>query len=534
LSRTSRLTFLTEEGRPLDAPIEWTRGLVAIDCDAADWRLPTLTRNGIAMPLQVGEIGGRILVTARWPLSGAGHYELLLRWADGSWEELRLCTVAPRKLDAAEVELMLDDLQHHLPASIAIALQRAGALAGVDLVPAAETTLAEELHRLTRAIDGTQARAGLANVLTTLGRNPYGVLRAERKWADRHTARRIDPTRLAEAFRRGGNVGADGLPEAVPVQPVAHACDVYENQLLKTFHEQVNVRMRAVARAFERRDPVNAEAQALLARLATGRRQAAFLDDVRPLSEPPSRVTMLLLKQAEYRAALEGFLELHRRMIVHLREPAVEAPFENLPFLYETWSVLEIVATTLNLAADLAYEVRSESLCVREPGELWIRLLRNGRPAVVLAHPASAVEVRITPQRRYTANARAPLGSISFDQVPDLAVELAYEDGIDVYVFDPKYKLQSDDGVDIQDRPKKVDVDAMHAYRDAIRDAAGAHVVRHAALLYPGDDQSYGSGLAAWRARPEDADRLRASARSVLEPALRAGASGRRMDDAEG
>jgi hypothetical protein len=533
LSRTSRLTFLTEDGQPLDAPVEWTRGLVAVACDAADWRLPRLARNGIAMPIQVGEIGGRVIVAARWPLSGAGHYELLLRWADGSWEERRVCTVAPHKLDAAEVETMLDDLQHRLPASIAIALQRTGALAGVDLAPAAETTLAEELHRLTRAIDGTHTRAGLANVLTTLGRNPYGVLRANRRWADRHTARRVDPTRLAEAFRRPGNVGADGLPNAVPVRPVAPACDVYENQLLKTFHEQVNVRTRAVMRAFERRDPANAaEAHALLARLAASRRHAAFLDDVRPLSEPPSRVTMLLLKQAEYRAALEGFLELHRRMVVHLREPAVEAPLENLPFLYETWSVLEVVAVALELAADLAYEVRHQSLCVREPSELWIRLVRDGRPAVVLAHPASAVEVRITPQRRYTANARGPLKSVSFDQIPDLAIELAFEDGVDVYVFDPKYKLHSDDGAGVQARPKKLDVDAMHAYRDAIRDATGAHTVRHAALLYPGPDQSYGSGLAAWRARPGDADRLRASARSTLEPALRSGAAGRRMRDA--
>jgi len=523
------LTFLTEEGQELDNPLEWTRGLVAIDCDPADWQLLTLTRNGAAMPLHVGEVAGRILVATPWPLSGAGHYELVLKWADGSWDERRVCTVIPRRLDATEVEVMLDDLQHRLPASIAIALQRTGALAGAELVPPAQTTLAEELHRLARAVDGTEARAGLANVLTTLSRSPYGVLRADRRWTDRHTARQIDPTRLAEAFRRPGNVSADGLPTTVPIRPVAHSCDVYENRLLKTFHEQVNVRLRAVIRAFARRDPRSSphviEAHGLLARLAASRRRAMFLDDVRHLNEPPSRVTMPLLKHAEYRAALEGFLELHRRTLVHLREPAVEAPLENVPFLYESWAVLEIIAAALELAADLAYEIRHETLCVREPNELWIRLLRDGHPAVVLGHPASGVDVHITLQRRYTS-ASTPLRSVSFDQIPDLVVELAWKDRIDVYVFDPKYKLQSDDSANVQARPKKVDVDAMHAYRDAIRDAAGGHVVRHAALLYPGGDHSYGSGLTAWRARPGDAEHLRASARTVLEPALRAGAAG--------
>src|SRR4051812_17300027 len=128
LSPTSRLSFLTEQGRPLDAPPEWTRALVAIDCDPADWQLPSLLRNGVACSVFVKKLDGQPRVLVDWPLSGAGHYELTLSWDDGSWAETRLCSITPRKLLPSETDQMLVDLQQRLPASIAIALQRAGAL----------------------------------------------------------------------------------------------------------------------------------------------------------------------------------------------------------------------------------------------------------------------------------------------------------------------------------------------------------------------------------------------------------------------
>lgn len=51
-----------------------------------------------------------------------------------------------------------------------------------------------------------------------------------------------------------------------------------------------------------------------------------------------------------------------------------------------------------------------------------------------------------------------------------------------IHQLDPKYKLEKetvdDDGSD--GRPRKGDIDKMHAYRDAIRNAAGERVVRAA------------------------------------------------------
>jgi predicted component of viral defense system (DUF524 family) len=526
--RISRLRFLDESGQELDAPLEWARGLVEIECAPADWEQVVLRRNEVAMPVLVRELEGRVRVLAEWPLSGAGTFELALEFRDGSWSERRACVVAPRKLSALAVEQMVDDLQQRLPASIAIALQRAGALSGINIVPPRETTLAEELHRLTRAIDGTSARAGLVAVLHLLSEHPYQVLRAFEQWTNREQARRVDPSRLAQAFSRAGNLDRDRLPILVPERPVTHSVDTYENRLVKAFHSQVNVRLRHLLIVLKRRESwsLAEEAGLLLARLGTARRAAAFLDDVTELSEPPGRVTMVLLKRPEYRAAFEGFLEFRRRALVRLSQPATDVPLENLPFLYQTWGVLEVIAVLLELGADLGYRIRRERLSSRRAGELWIQLLRDGQPAVILTHPELGRVISLIPQRTYSPGAKG-LNSISFAQKPDVALEISEPGQTHVYLFDPKYKLDSEEiaGEDPQARPKKIDIDAMHAYRDAIRGPGAEHVVRYAAILYPGPTNTYTSGLEALRAHPQDPQGLEASIRDALHPALKAGGS---------
>jgi hypothetical protein len=97
-----------------------------------------------------------------------------------------------------------------------------------------------------------------------------------------------------------------------------------------------------------------------------------------------------------------------------------------------------------------------------------------------------------------------------------------------VLVFDPKYKLDGEmptseprtpSDFDVGGRPKKTDIDKMHAYRDAIRDRYGRPVVEYAAILYPGRTVSYSNGLEALRAYPGDAelmDRVRARLQLAL------------------
>jgi PD-(D/E)XK nuclease superfamily protein len=58
------------------------------------------------------------------------------------------------------------------------------------------------------------------------------------------------------------------------------------------------------------------------------------------------------------------------------------------------------------------------------------------------------------------------------------------------------------EGESADGRPKKADIDKMHAYRDAIRGEYAIRVVRYAAILYPGPKERYAEGLEALRAYP--------------------------------
>ena len=116
--------------------------------------------------------------------------------------------------------------------------------------------------------------------------------------------------------------------------------------------------------------------------------------------------------------------------------------------------------------------------------------------------------------------------SISFEQRPDVAVEVRPPGSpARVYLFDPKYKLDGEaaEGEGGEGRPTKVDVDKMHAYRDAIRGEALDRAVRYAAVLYPGPEVRYADGIEALTAVPGADGGLGQRLRAVLRDALDAG-----------
>jgi len=90
----------------------------------------------------------------------------------------------------------------------------------------------------------------------------------------------------------------------------------------------------------------------------------------------------------------------------------------------------------------------------------------------------------------------------------------------EIYIFDPKYKLVSEEQIIGDGKPKKTDIDKMHAYRDAIRDESGKRVVKYAAILYPGQNEVFDHGLAALRAYPGEEDELLLAIKERLQPVL--------------
>jgi len=503
--RSSSWRFLTKAGEPLERPAEWTEALIEVF--AEDWTAARVTRNGSELAVYAGRVAhGAPRVLVDWPRSGAGRYHVEVTVAGQSEHEL--VTLPPAKLSEAAFEQLLEDLQLRLPASIAVSLARSGALAGIELLPKAQSTRAQELERARRAIHGRPGRPGLAAVLTALADDPHRTFVSTDVWVRRERARRLHPARLPLLLARGGNLDADGMPERVPELRVEHTVDVYENRLVRTFHDQVANRVRRLRH-------VDGEFAVLAGQLGRARRRASFLDDVRPPAHAPDRVTMVLLKQPHYRAALEGFVEYTRTAAVQLEEPALEAPLENVPALYEHWGVLQLLDVLLQQAPAAGFEITSTTLSRRQDAGVTIQLLPGGTPVAQLRHQDGRC-ARLYLQRTYTRSGN-PLRSVSFDKRPDAALEIDGGPGgrAEVHIFDPKYKLVSE-----RETPVSADIDAMHAYRDAIRDSLGNPVVRSAAILYPGQSERYDDGLEALRADPLEPAELRRALAKRLRAAL--------------
>jgi hypothetical protein len=98
---------------------------------------------------------------------------------------------------------------------------------------------------------------------------------------------------------------------------------------------------------------------------------------------------MVLLKRPAYRALFEGYLELHRAAAVRIEDPALDAPLDNLPHLYQLWATLHVIDVAIEVATSLGFVVTHQELVGRDASGLFIKILRDGRSAIRLRHPAS-------------------------------------------------------------------------------------------------------------------------------------------------
>lgn len=510
------------DGSVLLEPPEWQEVLIEVQVPAARWQDVALDRNGEAVALSLRKIDGSVRVVANWPRSGPGKYRLRAI-IDGGVHET-VVQVRSAKLSTDDFGRLIEDVQISMPLAVALALQRAGGLAGVALASPHEATLAEELERLRRAIRGTSDLRGLTELLRAIARDPHHMLRAFEPWLSRESARRPAPAMLSHALLRPGNLTPDKMPLFVVDARVEHTVDVYENRLARAFLRQVERRLRRLHAALEvRGDSARTdEATQLLSNLRVARREAVFLDDVSELTTPPSRVTMVLQRRPEYRALFEAFLRFRRGLAVRLESPALDAPLEGLPYLYQLWGTMRVIRVFLAVAPSLGWRVTAERLIAQDAGGYFFRPLPDGEPAVELTHPDGR-SARLIPERTYRRRSSSATGlrSMSFAQRPDVAVEvLRPGHPARVYLFDPKYKLEGELDIARGQRPLKVDIDKMHAYRDAIRDADGRRVVQYAAILYPGETRSFEGTIEALGAKHSSAVTLDERLHEVFVGAL--------------
>ncbi len=511
------MQFYVADGSPQDAPREWEPAVIDLEIDPNAWESVQFSINGLAVPVYVARRFGENRTLADWPRSGPGSYRLRLEAAGAS--STRTVTVGSAKLGTDGLAALIEDIERRLPASIALGLQRTGGLIGLRIRPPSENTLEQEILRLRRAVAGPPGEPGLRWLLPAIAVDPHTMLARENHWMRRARSRRMATSGLVQTLTRPGNIDSSALPVRVLDSRTQPTFDVYENRLLKTFVREVLGRLRRLERVTNPDTGPGPEIRELRQSLLEAERRAPFLDELTVTVHAADRLTMVLLREPRYRSLMDRFQEFHRSLWVELDDSRLEAPLQNLPSLYQSWGTLHVIDALLGTGAELGFRVTRQRVVHRRPGSLFVKILRDGEPAVRLEDPALGTSVTLTPERTY--GNRGDQRSVSFTQRPDVAVDIRSPSGdLDLVLFDPKYKLDADD--ERSGIPVKSDVDKMHSYRDAIRDPLGEHLVRFAATLYPGRTQCYGREVAAISAVPGQDDELRRALRGVLRHYLRA------------
>ena len=453
---------------------------------ADQWQAFAVKRQGQDLPLRLEHIGGSVRVSTAWAPANAGHHSVVVERHSERVEHL--VTVESGKVSAAQLATLITDLEERLPASIAMSLDALGAFARVNWQPPQPQTLAQELATVRRALEGDNACLGLLSLLPAIALRPHQTLREQERWVLVHTARRLHPHSLVAALSRPGNV-VDLLPLRVADRRAISTYDVYENRLIRAFVQQADQRLRLLEVAALRepgfRKAYRAVLQELRGKLDRAWRNADFLSEVKALQAAPDRVTQVLLHRPDYRAAYSGFLRFRQVPRLRLDHPAMDAPLQDVPKLYEAWGVLTTINAMLEAAAQHQWTATEQTLVAPSMVAPLVRVLPGGP---VLSLRRGTATATLSYQRAISRNG-ADLRSITYTQRPDLILDVRDTDWRAVHVFDPKYKV--DRGESNAARPMKNDIDKMHAYRDAIRDEAGRHIVSSAAILHPGRDMSF-------------------------------------------
>ena len=517
---SSGLRWFTEAGDEVESPVEWQPYLLELPVPPEQWESAVLRIGRRNVPVILRRIGGVSRVVAEWERAGPGHHQIVYRAAASAGSAS--IRIEPAKFGAGEFAKLLDALERELPAAIAIAVQQMGGLAGVDVSLPRIPTLAEEVQRLRRAVEGYASVPGLARLLREIGADPHVRLRNTSHWVNRRDARRPMVASLREAVTRADNLDEESLPRKLADTRVVRSFDTYENRLLALFAKQVERRLRrlrAVLESSKRWPELSRDTETLLATLLRARRGAAFLDEVAPLQTPPSQVTMVLLRRPWYKELYRAYRAFHRGLSVRLEAAALETPLDALPYLYQVWATLQVIQAFLETANSLGYVVERQRLIGYDVNGWFARPLPDGEAAVIVRHHSTRRRASLIPERTYPPHrgARDTLYSSTYSQRPDIAIEIL--DGAEVrniLVLDPKYKLEGG-GANIDDSaPLKADVDKMHAYRDAIRDQSGARIVSFAGILYPGATFRFGNEIGALSARPDTLAALQRDLRALL------------------
>ena len=479
-----------------ESPPEWSDGWLVLPEGLGDWQRMRSSVQGTKVPVSLEVVDGSPRMLVPWQRANPGRYRIEASSKDLTWHST--VEVAPRTIDRNAFGQLLQDLSCQLPASIALALDKCGANLPIDRVPREPPTLEEEFQRLRWTVEGwpddSGKVTGLKAVLAAIRRGPITQLAREPELRPVERALRPDLTRLGPLL---ATLPSDdqGLPKrVVDLRPV-ESIDTPENRFIAHFSAVVRRRLhRLIAMAAE----VPALDEREVSNLSSATRRAIKsvpqLLDLRPRGTPPSSLKMMRLPH--YRQALGLWSRFRHSLAATLDDRLLDAPLDNLPYLYELWGTLMALQGTIEAIAESNWTIENHVIFKESPYGFAIEPLLGGCPALVARSKDRSLRLEFIPQA--TANAGGlEFGSISNSFRPDVAVMIWRGNALEtVLLFDPKYKRQDQS-------PVAEDINKMHTYRDAIRGRGQRRVVRYAAIMYPGAaEKDYAGRVGAISAIP--------------------------------
>jgi Domain of unknown function (DUF2357)/PD-(D/E)XK nuclease superfamily len=542
-SRSSRLTIYDESGASIECPVEGRKYGIAIDIVKERWAALSLKLGTVPLSLRMDEEA--LFAHSELPPCAPGHYDLSL--VCGVFRERRTITVKPQHFTDGDIKSMMYDLTERLPKSIATLLQNCGGLSGIKLAQDKESTIEQEFLKLSLAMNGTSKKLGILQILPMLQRECHQVMVSKTELRYANQVRRPDISKLPMAMVMADNIAANGALKQMFEATVEQSFETYENRLVKAYVQNLQgqlSRLQARLKSEPAPPAIANDLEALSSEFRLACTRATFLRKVRiPLASAP-RITMLLLKNPAYRAVLEDYVALHKQSTIRLAEPALSAPLNKFPYLYQLWSNLTVVSVMLKFCAAAGYQCLSHHLIKRDNEGLFIQFVNAGEAAIELSCPATGRIVSLVSWRPDTGSRNSP--GINLELPPLTVISIYSPDKPPVtLLFAPKYKVVGEEAkqafVEQAVAGKKTNAKRATAKKEAHQNAAdqkqtletfnvielvqedidelsqcmdnirGLKVVRQAqygAILYPGQRRQIASNIEALPALPSDREAL--------------------------
>lgn len=538
-SPSSRISFFTETGAVIHAPVEGRKCGIALAIPKELWPLVSLKLDTKPLPLQFNAV--TISAYAEWPPCGPGYYEISL--ACGDIHERLNVKVLPQYFSESDFIAIVQDLEEKMPKLISSQLQECGGLVGENLVQDQEPTIEQEFVRLRRAVAGTKERLGVLQLLPMIQRDCYQVLVPRHELRKANQARKPDISKLPRAIAMPGNIFPSGALKQMYDMTVERSFETHENRLVKAYVQALQSQMSRLQGRLEAEATAPAiahELDLLLSEFRLACTRASFLREVRQPFVSAGRVTMVLLKNPAYRAILEGYLALFKQSPIRLEEPALSAPLSNFPHLYQRWANLIVVSVLLQVCAELDYQCVGHPWIKRDNSGLVIPVMKEGEAGIKLSSPTTGRVVCVVPWKTNSGSAN-PLGN-GTELPPALAIAIyTPERSPVVLLYDAKYQvaeegtnqavskktnsktntkikaIKKDTPVNIRGiAPMKEDIDELLRGMEQGRTPDGGREIQYAAILYPGLRKQITPELEVLSARPSDREALEQSIFDVL------------------